>query len=350
MRAAVYRGRDDVRCEEIPVPRVGAGEVLVRVRVCGLCQSDIKKIHYGLQPAPRIFGHETTGEVAEVGVGITHVKPGDRVVFHHHIPCMGCRYCLAEAYSMCATYKNVTTTAGFEPAGGGFAEYVLLPPHIARHGVIPLPDHVSYEAASFVEPTNCVVKALDNAAVQPGERVLVQGAGPMGLLFIQAIRAIGAFPLVTDLMDQRLTLARELGAEAAFRADDKNLPDLIKGATDGYGADATMVCVPSLPAVKSAFEITRKGGRILLFAEFPPETRLELDPNIIYGREIDLIGSYSSSFKLQQLAADLIFSGRIRTEPLVSHRFPLERLMEAIELAVHPKPDTYKILILPQPE
>ncbi|MEW6776495.1 MAG: alcohol dehydrogenase catalytic domain-containing protein [Bdellovibrionota bacterium] len=347
MKAAVYRGKDEIRYEDVPRPEAGPGEVLVRVRVCGLCQSDIKKIHYGLQAPPRIFGHETTGEVAEVGKGISHLKAGQRVVFHHHVPCLACRYCLAGAYSMCPTYKNVTTTAGFEPAGGGFAEYVLVPPHIAKHGVIPLPDSVAFEAASFVEPLNCVVKALDKARIQAGEWVLVQGAGPMGLLFIQAVAAFGAFAIVTDLIDSRLERAKTLGAAHAFRADDAKLATKVKDVTQGYGVDATMVCVPALPAVHAAFDLTRKGGRVLLFAEFAPETKLSFDPNLIYGREIDLIGSYSSSYKLQQLAADLVFSGRVKTEPLVSHRFPLSELSKAIQLAVHPDPETYKILIAP---
>ena len=347
MKAAVYRGRDDVRYEDVPMPAPLAGEILVRVRVCGLCQSDIKKIHYGLQAAPRIFGHETTGEVAAVGEGVTHVSVGQRVVFHHHIPCMGCRYCLSGSYSMCSTYKNVTTTAGFEPAGGGFAEYVRVPPHIARHGVIPVPEGVSYEAASFVEPLNCVIKALDKARVAPGERVLVQGAGPMGLLFTQALVSYGAFPIVTDLIEKRLELAASLGAAHTFLADDEKLAEKIGEVSEGYGVDATMVAVPSVPAARAAIELTRNGGRVLLFAEFPPDTTLDLNPNIIYGREIDLIGSYSSSFKLQQVAADLIFSGRVKTEPLVSHRFALSRLSEAITLATNPDPTTYKILIHP---
>lgn len=347
MKAAVYRGKDDVRYEDVPLPEVEPGEILVRVRVCGLCQSDIKKIHYGLQSAPRIFGHETTGEVAKLGAGVTHVREGERVVFHHHIPCMGCRYCLSGSYSMCPTYKSVTTTGGFEPAGGGFAEYVRIPPHIARHGVMKIPDAVSFEAASFVEPLNCVIKALDKARVAPGERILVQGAGPMGLLFTQAIAAYGAFPVVTDLIEKRLELAASLGAAHTFPASDPQLADKVADATEGYGADATMVAVPSVPAAEAAVELTRNGGRVLLFAEFPPGTKLALDPNIIYGREIDLIGSYSSSFKLQQVAADLIFSGRVRTEELVSHRFAFSKLQEAIALATHPDPSTYKILMYP---
>ncbi len=347
MKAAVYRGKDDVRLEDVPVPRAGPGEILARVRVCGLCQSDIKKIHYALQSPPKIFGHETTGEVAAVGEGVTNLKPGERVVFHHHVPCLSCRYCLADAYSMCPTYKDLTTTAGFEPAGGGFAEYVRIPAHIARHGVIAIPDGVSFEAASFVEPLNCVAKALDKARVRPGERVFIQGAGPMGLLFAQAAKAWGAFPLISDMIPERLELAQKLSGARTFRADAKDLPEQVREATQGYGADAVMVCVPSVPAALSALEIVRKGGRVLLFAEFPPGTELPLDPNVVYGREIDVIGSYSSSYRLQRVAADLLFSGRVQTDALVSHRFGLKDLGKAIALAMKPAPTTYKILICP---
>lgn len=349
MKAQVFRGVNTLSYEEIPVPELAADEVLVQVKVVGLCQSDIKKIRYPLYEPPRIFGHETAGTIAALGSEVQDWAVGQRVVVLHHIPCMHCGYCLNDNFSMCEVYKTVTTTAGFAPSGGGFAEYVKVPGHIVRHGgLIPIPDAVSFEQASFVEPTNCCLKAVKKAQIAPGQTVLITGAGPIGLMFVMLVKYFGARAIATDLLPSRLEKARQLGAEAAFDARDADLPDKIRALTQGMGVDVSLLAVPSEKAFSQALDCTRKGGKILFFAEFPDEMEIPINPNILYRREIDLMGSYSSSYRVQALAAEIVFNRRIDVDALVSDRFLLKDLSAAVERAVYPTPDTFKILIYPE--
>lgn len=348
MKAQVLRGVNQLCYEEVPVPELKPDEVLVQVKVVGLCQSDIKKIRYPLYNPPRIFGHETAGTIAAVGSEIQDWQVGQRVVVLHHIPCMHCGYCLNDNFSMCEVYKNITTTAGFVPSGGGFAEYVKVPGHIVRHGgLLPIPEDVSFEQASFVEPTNCCLKAVKKAQIQPGQTVLVTGAGPIGLMLIMLVHYFGARAIATDLLPARIEKALSVGAAAAFDARDPDLVTQVHALTKGMGVDVSLLAVPSQKAFFQALECTRKGGKILFFAEFPDEVEIPLNPNILYRREIDLMGSYSSSYRVQFLAADIVFKQRINVDVLVSDRYPLEDLGAAVERAVAPGPETYKILIYP---
>jgi L-iditol 2-dehydrogenase len=348
MKAQVFRGVNNLSYEEIPIPSLETDEVLVEVGVVGLCQSDIKKILYPLYEPPRIFGHETAGRISAVGSHVKGWKVGQRVAVMHHIPCMHCAYCLNENYSMCDVYKNISTTAGFNASGGGFAEYVKVPGHIVRNGgLIPIPDDISFEEASFVEPTNCCLKAVKKAQIAPGQTVLITGAGPIGLMFIMLVKLFGGKAITTDLLPSRIEKALQVGAEAAFDARDPDLSTKIQAITGGLGVDVTLLAVPSDKAFFQALDCTRKGGKILFFAEFPDELEIPINPNILYRREIDLMGSYSSSFKLQNLSADIVFNRRIDVKALISHNYPLQDLSKAVNQAVKPTADTYKILIHP---
>ncbi|MGP1385835.1 MAG: zinc-dependent dehydrogenase [Thainema sp.] len=348
MKAQVFRGVNQLNFEDVPVPSLADDEVLVQVRVVGLCQSDIKKIRYPLYEPPRIFGHETAGVISAVGSAVKDYQVGQRVVVMHHIPCMHCDYCMNDNFSMCNVYKQVTTTAGFAPSGGGFAEYVKVPGHIVQHGgLIPIPDTITFEQASFVEPTNCCLKAVKKANIQPGQTVLVTGAGPIGLMFVMLVNYFGATAIATDLLPTRIEKAKQLGAKAAFDARDPDLVSKIHDCTRGLGVDTTLLAVPSDKAFFQALDCTRKGGRILFFAEFPDEIEIPINPNVLYRREIDLMGSYSSSYRLQNLAADIVFNQRIDVDALVSDRYPLADLMKAVDQAVAPTPETCKILIYP---
>jgi L-iditol 2-dehydrogenase len=348
MKAQVFRGVDQLSYEEIPVPEIGPDEVLVQVKVVGLCQSDIKKIKYPLYEPPRIFGHETAGTIAAIGAEVQSWQVGQRVVVMHHIPCMQCSYCDHGNFSMCDVYKNVTTTAGFTPSGGGFADYVRVPGHIVRSGgLIPIPDDVTFEQASFVEPTNCCLKAVKKAQIQEGQTVLVTGAGPIGLMFIMLIKHFGAKAISTDLMPTRMEKALSVGADAAFDARDPELTSKVQAMTGGMGVDVSLLAVPSDKAFFQALDCTRKGGKILFFAEFPDEIEIPLNPNVLYRREIDLIGSYSSAFPLQALSADLVFNHKIDVDALISDKYPLGDLAAAVEQAIRPTPETYKILLYP---
>jgi L-iditol 2-dehydrogenase len=261
---------------------------------------------------------------------------------------MHCGYCLNDNFSMCDVYKNISTTAGFNASGGGFAQYVKVPGHIVRNGgLIPIPDNISFEEASFVEPTNCCLKAVKKAQIAPGQTVLVTGAGPIGLMFIMLVKYFGAKAIATDLLPSRIEKALNVGAEAAFDARDANLPAKIQDLTNGMGVDVTLLAVPSEKAFFQALDCTRKGGKILFFAEFPDEVEIPVNPNILYRREIDLMGSYSSSYRVQSLAADIVFNRRIDVQALISDRYPLQDLSAAVEQAIAPTPETYKILIYP---
>ncbi len=349
MKAQVFRGVNQLSYEEVPIPEIASDEVLVKVKVVGLCQSDIKKILYPLYEPPRIFGHETAGEIAKVGDQVKNWQVGQRVVVMHHIPCMHCDYCLNDNFSMCEVYKNITTTAGFNPSGGGFADYVKVPGHIVKNGgLIPIPDYITDEQASFVEPTNCCLKAVKKAQIQPGQTVLITGAGPIGLMFIMLVKYFGAKAIATDLLPSRMDKAIKVGAEAAFDARDPDLSKKINALTNNMGVDVALLAVPSEKAFFQALDCTRKGGKILFFAEFPDQIEIPINPNVLYRREIDLMGSYSSSYRVQNLAIDIVFNQRIDVNALISDRLPLADLSGAVKKAVSPTPETYKILLYPE--
>jgi len=213
MLAAVYRGVNDVRLETVPVPQIGPGEILVKVHTCGICGTDLKKIATGSHSAPRIFGHETSGTVAAIGDKVSEFAPGDRVMVFHHIPCRECYYCINKTFAQCETYKKVGCTAGFEPSGGGFAEYVRVMEWIVQKGTVRIPDGTSFEQASFVEPINTCMKGIERMALRPGETVLVIGQGPIGIMLSVLTKRAGTRVITSDLYDQRLTISKAFGLD-----------------------------------------------------------------------------------------------------------------------------------------
>src|SRR5690348_5403938 len=216
MRAAVYRGKSTVSVDDVQTPEIGDSEILIRVEACGVCHTDLKKIEYNLLAPPRIFGHETAGVVSHVGCHVKKFLPGDRVIVFHHIPCGTCFYCQRKLYAQCPIYKRVGVTAGFEPAGGGFSQYVRVMDWIVERGVEKIPDGVSFERASFVEPVNTCLKAAVQCAAQPDEVALVIGQGPIGLFFTMLLQRTGATVVTTDTIQARRDLSRECGASAAW--------------------------------------------------------------------------------------------------------------------------------------
>ena len=215
MRAAVYRGKGLVVVETVPVPAIGAGEVLIRVASCGICGTDLKKIEHGFVAAPQIFGHEVSGTVVAVGQGVTKWKLGDRVMSFHHVPCGACFYCERRLFSQCPGYKKVGLTAGFDPNGGGFAQYVRALPWVAERGMVSVPDDVSFDEASFIEPLNTCIKAVEKARVAAGETVLVMGLGPIGLLLAMLSKLEGATVIGSDPMPERRAKSLSLGLDLA---------------------------------------------------------------------------------------------------------------------------------------
>jgi L-iditol 2-dehydrogenase len=347
MQAAVYRGVNDVRMETVPVPQIGAGELLVRVHTCGVCGTDLKKIATGSHSAPRIFGHETAGIIVAVGEGVTSHKLGDRVMVFHHIPCRECYYCQHKVFAQCPTYKKVGVTAGYEPSGGGFAEYVRVMDWIVqRGGVVRIPDGVSFEQASFIEPVNTCLKGIETLGLKRGETVLVIGQGPIGIILGTLAKRAGADVITSDLFPQRLTIAEQFGLTNSLDASSVNTVERVKAMTDGRGADAVILAVAGNGLIRSAMDATRPGGRVLLFAQ-TQRSEAVIDPSAVCVDEKSLLGSYSASVDLQAESANFVLNREMDLEALYSHRFPLSQAVDALELAAHPQPETMKIAIQP---
>jgi L-iditol 2-dehydrogenase len=393
MRAVVYRGVNDLRLETVPVPRIGPGELLVRVAACGVCPTDIKKIQYGTVPPPRIFGHETAGVIAKLGSGISNLgwKLGDRVALHHHVPCLDCHFCRHHAFAQCATYKRTGITAGFEPAGGGYAEYVRVMPFVLP-GVVKIPAKNSFAEGALLEPVNTVLKAVRRLDLLPGDVVLVAGQGPIGLMFTRLLQLAGARVIATDLMPARLRLAKKFGAQWTVNASSSRsigtvgaevtrlgpsarprdpastlnpqpstlIHCVIHRATHGHGLDAAVIAVPSDAVVRQSLAWLRGGGQLMLFAHtkrVAPQGGIQrshfslqpsafsLDLASICVDEKDLLGSYSSDFTLQREVARLVFSRQLDVRQLISHFFPLEQTAAAIALAARPAEDSLKIVV-----
>jgi L-iditol 2-dehydrogenase len=348
MRAGVYRGKGQVMVETVPIPSIGAGEVLFRVAACGICGTDIKKIQYGFVPPPQILGHELAGTVVAVGRDVTRFKPGDRVVSFHHIPCGACFYCDKKFFSQCAGYKKTGLTAGFDPNGGGFAEYVRAMPWIVERGVIPLPEDISFDEATFVEPVNTCLKAVRKARVSAGERVLVIGQGPIGMLLMLLARYEGADVFASDPMAGRRRASARFGATECFDPRTANLRQEMLRRTENRGADAVLLATPQPALVQEALSIVRPGGRVLLFAHNDPVLRIEFPAATVGIEEKEILGAYSASVDDQEESAAIVFSRRLPLREMISHRFPLERISEGLDLAAHPQDDTLKVIIAHQ--
>jgi L-iditol 2-dehydrogenase len=346
MQAAVYRGINDVRLEAVPVPQLGPGEILVRVHTCGICGTDLKKIATGSHSAPRIFGHETTGVVAALGGDVTGYELGDRVMVFHHIPCGGCYYCQHKVFAQCPMYKKVGATAGYEPSGGGFAEYVRVMEWIVRKGLVRIPDGISYEQAAFIEPVNTCMKGIETLRLTPGEMVLVVGQGPIGIILAVLARRCGARVITSDLFPQRHTIAQTFGLNENIDASTCETVRAVKEMTEDRGADAVILAVAGNALIRTAMDAARPGGRVLLFAQ-TQHGEATIDPAAVCVDEKSLLGSYSASVDLQEESARFVLGGEMKLGRLISHRFPLAEAVEALDLAAHPKPDSMKIVIQP---
>ena len=348
MQAAVYTGHGNIAVQPVPVPEIGPGELLIRVHACGICHTDLKKIEYNLLPPPRIYGHETAGEVAAIGKGVGGFSIGDRVIVFHHIPCLECFYCRHKLYAQCPVYKKVGVTAGFEPAGGGFSQYVRAMDWIVERGVEKIPDGVSYERACFVEPLNTCLKGVVQLKANPDDVVVILGQGPIGLLFTMLVKRSGATMLATDTMPYRREMAVRFGALEAYDPRSADLQSRVMELTGGRGADAVIVAATAPGIVEQAVRYSRPGSRLLLFAQTSHTERIELSGADVCVGERLIFGSYSASLDLQKESADLVFSGELPIDDLISHRFPLDQIRAGIDLALRPEPKSLKIVVQPQ--
>jgi L-iditol 2-dehydrogenase len=337
----MYYSNRDVRVEEMPVPQIGPGELLLRIEASGICGSDVME-WYRRDKVPLVLGHEISGEVVEVGEGVEQYKKGERVSASHHVPCNTCRYCLRGHHTVCETLRRTN----FDP--GGFAEYVRLPAINVDRGVYPLPDEVSFEESTFVEPVACVLRSLRMARFQPGGTVLVIGSGIAGLLHVQLARAMGAGRIVaTDIVDSRLESARKLGADTVFDAREDIAPR-VREVNDGWLADLVLVCTGARSAQIQGMEAVERGGTVLLFAPTDPGVTVPLSINDLFFRnDITLTTSYGGSPGDHVEALELIRLGRLRVKEMITHRFGLADIGEAFRLVAEAR-DSLKVIIEPQ--
>jgi L-iditol 2-dehydrogenase len=345
MRAGVFRDKGVVRVEEVPVPEVGDGEVLIKVAACGICGTDIKKIFQRYVEPPQILGHELAGTIVAVGRGVERWTPGDRVMSFHHTPCGRCFYCEKRLFSQCKQYKTTGLTAGFTPNGGGFAQYVKAMPWVAERGIVALPDDVGFEEATFIEPINTIVKAVQKARITAGETVLILGCGPIGLQLLMVSKLEGAKLYTSDPIPQRRQKSLSLGAIESFDPTSGKLVEEVRARTDGRGADAVLVAVAHPSVVTDALATARPGGRVLLFAANDPVTKIEFPAAAVGIDEKEILGSYSAAVDIQESAAALVLGKKLPVMEIVTHRFTLDRIQEALDLAARPTAESLKILI-----
>lgn len=348
MLAAVYHGKDDVRVERIPVPAIGAGEVLVRVAACGVCGTDLKKVHQGTVAPPRVFGHETVGTIAAVGAGVAGWRRGDRVAVYHHIPDRTSWYSQRGLYAQCPQYKQTGVTAGFAPAGGGFSEYVRVLPWIVEGGgLVRIPDGISFEEAVFIEPVNTCLKGVRTLNLDEEHVVLVAGLGSVGLLLLQLALREGSRVIAADPLPGRRAVAQRLGAVRTVDPRTEDVHATCLSLTEGRGADRAIVAAVGAGPVRDAIRATRPGATILLFAQTHRGDEVAVDVGDLCIDEKRVVGSYSASVDLADEAAEVVFTRAIDVRSLVTHRVALSQAPKAFALAGTPADDVVKVVVLP---
>ena len=341
MKAAMYYSLDDIRIEDIPKPKIGAGDVLVEMKACGVCGSDLMD-WYLRSRAPLVLGHEPAGVIVEAGKNVKGFQVGDRVFAHHHVADLKCYYCSRGDYTLCPQFGQTH----LEP--GGFAEYFKVPAPNLRIDTLKLPDDLSFEDATLIEPVGCCIRAQNKAAIRKGDRVAIMGAGPSGIIHVMLAKIAGASQvLIADLIDYRLKMAERLGADLTFNPQRENLVEGMKVATESRGADVVIVTAPNVKAVEDGVQIARRGGKLLLFAPAQPDQYARLSPHRLFFSEITVIPSYSVSHIETRTALELISSGRIKAKELITHRFPLSRTSDAFQKAAKTK-ECLKVVVLNQ--
>jgi len=341
MRVAMYYSNQDLRLEEMPTPQTGPGELLMRVEASGICGTDLLE-WYRLHKAPLVLGHEVAGVIVAVGEGVEGYKEGDRISAAHHVPCNTCHYCLSGHHTVCDTLRQTN----FDP--GGFAEYLRLPRINVERGIFPLPDELSFEEATFVEPLACVLRGQRLAHLRPGCSVLVIGSGVAGLLHIQLAHASGAGRIIaTDIVDYRLETARRFGADFAIRAEEYT-PAYLRQLADGRLADLVVLCSGAISAISQALESVERGGTVLFFAPTDPGVTIPISVNDLFWRnEITLTSSYGGSPGDYAAALELIGAGKIRVLEMITHRLGLAETGLGFQLVVQAR-DSLKVIIEPQ--
>jgi L-iditol 2-dehydrogenase len=340
MRAAVYYDNNDVRVEEMPIPKTGDDELLVRIESSGICGSDVME-WYRIKKAPVVLGHEIAGTVAKAGKKVKGFKRGDRVTIAHHVPCNTCRYCLAGQYSLCDTLRSTS----FDP--GGFCEYVRVPAINVDRGTFIIPDEISFDEATFIEPLACVLRGLRVARFKPGSSVLVLGSGISGLVFIKMLAALGAGRIVaTDIADHRLSAAKHSGADTALKAKDATAQKLA-ASNEGRLFDLVITSAGVESALTQAFRSADRGGTVLYFAPLEPGTTVPFPAYDIWRDQITIVPTYAGPPVDTAQAIEILRAHRIEVNDMITHRLPLAETPRGFRLAAEGK-KSIKVIIRPQ--
>jgi len=339
MLVGMYYNNRDVRIEEMPKPKIGQGEILLKMRASGICGSDLME-WYRIKKAPLVLGHEVTGEIAEVGEGVKDYKPGERVFVAHHVPCNTCRYCLTGNHTACQTLH----TTNFYP--GGFAEYIRVPQLNVDRGTFLLPKSVSFEEGTFIEPLACVLRGQRMVGLNPGQSVLILGSGISGLLHLLLAKSLGAGRIMmTDINEFRLKTAKELGADAVINAKD-DVIGALREANENRLADLVIVCAGASEVFTHALQAVERAGTILCFAPTAPGETLNVPVNDFWRNQIKIIHSYGSGPRDNAQALELLKAKRVKVDRLITHRLKLDQIGEGFRIMAEAK-DSIKIIIHP---
>jgi len=331
MKAAVYYSPDNIQIKEMPTPKTGPDEILVEMKACGICGSDLME-WYLRSRAPLILGHEPAGIIVKAGNKVKDFKTGERVFAHHHVACLTCHYCLHGDYTLCEKFRETRIYPG------GFAQYFKVPAPNLQIDTLKIPENLRFEEATLIEPAACTIRALNKTRLQPSDTVAIIGAGPSGILHTILSRSLGAGQIiVSDLVSYRLEAAKRFGADLTINPRDENLMDKVGEATDKRGADIVVVTVPDVEALMAGMSVCRKGGTVCLFAPTRQDEYIHITPNRLFFSEMKIIPSYSTSHVETRMALKLIQSRTIKAEELITHRFPLSQTQEAFKTATQNK-------------
>lgn len=342
MKAAFLYGPYDIKVEEMPVPKIGSREVLVEMKACGVCGTDIEKMHGGFITPPKL-GHEVTGKVIEIGDEVKNVQAGDRVFVHHHVPCYKCHHCRHGDYTMCEEFPKTN----LDPCG--YAQYFRVPePNVERGAILKLPSHISFEAGTLIEPAACCIRGLNKSRLAVGDDVLVIGAGPIGLTMVDLLRLYGASTIiVSEIVDYRMKAARHFGADYAVNPTEEDLRNKVREITNGRGTDLVVVAVGGSKGIVQGIDCVRKGGQVILFGAPPRGDILSYDASKIFINEVKITPSYSTTEIETAAALKLMGNNKINVRKLITHIFPLTDTLNAIKFAAESK-EALKVIIRPE--
>jgi L-iditol 2-dehydrogenase len=339
MKVAVYYSQSDIRIEEKPFPKIGDNEVLVQMRACGICGSDLMDWYLKTR-APLVLGHEPTGIVTQKGKKVRSFDVGDRVFVHHHVACLKCHYCLHGDYTLCNQFHETNISPG------GFAEYFRVPAPNLQLDTLKIPESLPFDEATLTEPVGCCLRALRKCSIKNGDSLAVIGAGPTGIIHLALSKILGAQKIiVSDPIDYRLLAAREFGADIVVNPKNEDLLEIVRAETDGRGVDMAVVTAPSIEAYETAMKICRKGGKVCVFAPTTPREYLQISPKELLFTEIQIIPSYSTSHLETKEGLELMNSGRLDLKDLITHRFKLADTAEAFKTARESK-ESLKVVVM----